>query len=338
MPNSNLIPYPLKCLPIYREKPWGGRKMEKIFGKPLPPGKPIGEAWEVADLPQGSSFIANGSLKGENLSYATALWGKLLIGESWKNDKQFPLLVKILDAREKLSVQVHPDENSCKKFFPQHLRKDESWIVLHADPEGGIYKGFKKGTTLQDFLDSLEKGKVENILNRLSVKKGDFIRIPPGTVHTLLNGVMLLEIQEPSDSTFRIFDYGRIVNGKPRTLHIEEAKKTLVFPRPKTSLPKPEKVTASWGIREILADTPAYRIERWTISKSVEFGETGESARVIFCARGEIFLQNELASFSLNPGETAIIPSGTTLVSLNAPKGAEIVSAGAQGTAPRFLS
>ena len=144
---------------------------------------------------------------------------------------------------------------------------------------------------------------------------------------------MLLEIQEPSDSTFRIYDYGRIVNGKPRPLHIEEAEKVMRFDWKEKPFLEPEKERCSWGTRERLVDCPAYRIERWAFSGSLELGESRETVRVLFCIEGKIDLENEQNRLTIGPGETVIIPAAATPVRLNSPKGAKIVASGAGGVA-----
>ena len=302
-------PYPFKSIPLFKPKPWGGRKLEEIFHKPLPDGEKIGESWEAADIPEGASTIGNGSLREQSLSNAVQLWGKDLVGSRWDSYDRFPLLVKILDARENLSVQVHPDEESCEKFFPEHNSKDESWIVMESDPDGAIFRGFEKDVTLDDFLEKLEKNEVTEILRKIPVKKGDSVRNAPGTVHALLKGVVLLEVQEPSDSTFRIYDYGRKVDGKPRPLHIEEAKKVMKFDWEENPLLVPEKREISAGLREIIVNCDSYRLEKWTISQRMEMNALPETVRILFCMEGKAILKGDSEEIAVNPGDTIIIPA-----------------------------
>ena len=325
------LPYPLKCRPIFKEKPWGGRRMEDFFSKSLPPVQLIGESWEVADLKEGASLIANGALKDRTLAEAVRLWGENLIGTAWNMTDRFPLLVKILDAHDDLSVQVHPDHESCRKYFPAHSGKDETWVILESDSDGAILWGFQKGTTLEEFLRRLEGGSALSILRRIPVKRGDCVRIAPGTVHALLKGVMLLEVQEPSDSTFRIYDYGRVVNGRRRPLHIEEARQVMNFDWRENPYLIPEVVEMPLGRREFIVECPAYRIERWEFSGMLELHELQETARVIFCAHGHVDVEDNENSFTLMPGETGIIPAGVRFVRLVSPDGAKLVVSGAGG-------
>ena len=325
-------PYPLKCVPLFIEKIWGGRKIEKAFGKKLPAGKKIGESWEVADLKEGTSSIGNGELKGKRLSDAIHIWGKDLIGERWGELKQFPLLIKIIDAQEDLSIQVHPDAESCKKYFPEHYSKDECWIVLDSEEGASIYWGFEKNKNINDYLQHLERGNLTNILRKLIVKKGDCIKISSGTVHSLLKGVMVLEIQEPSDSTFRIYDYGRVgEDGKPRPIHLDGAKKVVKFDWVENPFLVPDKKIFFWGTQEVIIDCPAYRIERWQFANSLELKEMRKTARIIFNLEGKIELINKDSSFLILPGETIIIPAKTKPTKLIAQRTAKIIVAGASG-------
>jgi mannose-6-phosphate isomerase len=325
------LPYPLKCRPIFKEKPWGGRRMEELFAKPLPSGQSVGESWEVADLKEGASLIANGALKDRTLTEAVHIWAGDLIGTAWNRTDRFPLLVKILDAHDDLSVQVHPDHTSCRKYFPAHSGKDETWVILESDADGAILWGFQKGTTLEEFLCRLEGGSALSILRRIPVKRGDCVRIAPGTVHALLKGVMLLEIQEPSDSTFRIYDYGRLVNGGRRSLHIEEARRVMNFVWMENPYLIPEVMEMLWGKREFIVECPAYRIERWEFSGMLQLQGLKETARVVFCKNGRVDVEDSENSFTLMPGETGIIPAGAQSVRLVSPDGARLVVSGAGG-------
>lgn len=308
--------------------------MEDLFGKALPPARLIGESWEVADLKEGASLIANGALKDKSLTEAVRLWGKYLIGTAWNKTDCFPLLVKILDAHDDLSVQVHPDQESCMKYFPAHSGKDETWVVLESNADGAILWGFQKGTTMEEFLRRLEDGFILSTLRRIPVKSGDCVRIAPGTVHALLKGVMLLEIQEPSDSTFRIYDYDRVANGKRRPLHIEEARRVMNFDWRENPYLVPEVTEMPCGKREIIIDCPAYRIERWEFSGTLELHELRETVRVIHCVQGHVdimdIVDNEIL-WTLMPGETGIIPAGVQSARLISPDGARLVVSGAGG-------
>ncbi len=323
--------YPLKCRPLFKARPWGGRTLETLFGKPLPPGQEIGEAWEAADIPEGTSLIANGPLAGQSLTEVVRIWKRDLIGHAWKHADRFPLLVKLLDAREDLSVQVHPGPEDCRRNFPEHHSKDESWVVLDAEPDGALYWGFQKGATLNEFRTLLESGRIETILRRVPVKKGDLVRVAPRTVHALLRGVVLLEVQEPSDSTFRIYDYGRIVNGNPRPLHIEEATRVMSFEWHEEPLIRPRIIPSRIAQRELLVDCDAYRMERWQIKGVFDPGQILGTARVVFCMEGDCDIQGGGETAPLKTGDTAIIPAALENAAIHAPRGVLLVVSGAGG-------
>lgn len=235
-------PYPLVLDPIFKEKVWGGRALER-FGKHLPERLLIGESWELADLSSTSadggggdaavSFIANGDMRGLSLREAILALGVNLMGSlRLSPGGGFPLLVKYLDARENLSVQVHPSPAYAASHPDAHL-KTESWYVLHAEPDAVIYKGVRQGVTREQFAAKLKSGGpiVEDLI-AVPVRAGDFHHLPSGTCHALGAGVLVAEIQTPSDTTFRVFDWGRT----GRTLHVEQALECIQFgPPPRLS-------------------------------------------------------------------------------------------------------
>jgi len=220
-------PYPLKFKPIYKELIWGGHKLRNMFGKDFPADKKIGESWELADLPNDKSIIINGELAGKTISEVLQKYPEEITGKkSYK--PPFGLLIKFIDAAEVLSVQVHPDEQAVKKLKTGNP-KTECWYIIDADKDACIYKGLKPGTTKEQFKQSIKDGKCEELLNRVPVKAGQCHFLPAGTVHAIGAGILLAEIQLPSDTTFRVFDWNRLQNGKPRQLHIEQAFESIHF-------------------------------------------------------------------------------------------------------------
>lgn len=328
--------YPLLCKPVLKSKIWGGRKFESLFGMDLPDNEKIGEAWMVADLPEGSSSVANGSRKGDLLADVTKDWGEKLIGPAWKGKPtggRFPLLVKFLDAQDNLSVQVHPDEKACETEFPDDYSKDESWIILWADEEGCILHGFEDGATLEDFDRLLEQDQVTDIIRSCNVSAGDFFRVAPGTVHALCKGVVILEIQEPSDSTFRIYDYGRKGDdGQPRELHLDAARKVMRFGEDQEDQPEIRKEDTEWGHREILVDVPAYRIERLEVRKPVAWKVNPKSAQVLALTDGEAVLLSGGQQLSLKKGDCVILPAAVGNAALQSNNGScQVILSGAGG-------
>lgn len=211
--------YPLFFEPVYKNIIWGGRRFETYFKRTIPDGN-VAESWEVCCHKNGMSVIKNGPLKGKTLDEVIKLYGKEILGE--KYDK-FPLLIKLIDANDKLSVQVHPDDEYSKKVENQ-LGKTEMWYVIDAKDSAKLVYGLKKGTTKEGLKNALEGNSVEDLLNFVPVKKGDIIFIPSGTVHAILDGLLLAEIQQNSDITYRLYDWNRVdKDGKKRELHIDKA-------------------------------------------------------------------------------------------------------------------
>jgi mannose-6-phosphate isomerase len=226
--------YPLKFGPIYKERIWGGKMLRDVFGRETPRGKRIGESWELADLPQaphagaGKSKIVNGELAGETLESATGKYPQEITGTQ-QFPLPFPLLIKFLDCGEVLSVQVHPDEETCKRMGKGDF-KTECWYIIKAEPGAVIYKGLKEGVTREKFEQAIKKGTVEGMLNKVEVKVGECHFLPAGTPHAIGAGLLIAEIQTPSDTTYRVFDWNRVDDkGKPRPLHIEEALESIHF-------------------------------------------------------------------------------------------------------------
>jgi len=227
-------PYPLVLEPILMPKVWGGRRLER-FGKHLPPGQMIGESWELADLGATSasgggggaarSKISNGPLAGKTVHDAMEAWKSDLLGDAAPaRDGGFPLLVKFLDARENLSVQVHPSPAYAAAHADAHL-KTESWYILDAEPGSVIYKGIKPGVTRDEFARHITEGTVVSDLIAVPAVVGECHNLPSGTCHALGAGVLVAEVQTPSDTTFRVFDWGRV----GRELHVEQSLECIEF-------------------------------------------------------------------------------------------------------------
>ena len=220
--------YPLKFKPIYKQRIWGGQKLREFFGKDIPPSEKIGESWELADLPNGKSVIANGELAGQTLNSAIGKYPKEITGDE-NFTGSFPLLIKLLDAQDILSVQVHPDEQTCRRMGIGQP-KTECWYIISADEGAFIYKGLKEGVTKDQFAEAIKKGSVAELLKKVLVKQGQCHFLPAGTAHSIGAGLLIAEIQTPSDTTYRVFDWNRVDDtGKPRQLHIEQALESIHF-------------------------------------------------------------------------------------------------------------
>ncbi len=222
--NNNI--YPLTFTPVFRDYIWGGRNLETQLGRQIPPGI-IAESWEISGHPSSPTSIDNGPLAGQTLPQALALLGLNLVGqrsEGMLKRGKFPLLVKLLDANKPLSVQVHPDDEYASTYENGELGKTEMWYILHAEPEARLIFGLKPNVTPDSFRQHLAAGTLETCLHKLPVKAGDAVFIPSGSLHAIMEGILLAEIQQNSDTTYRVYDWNRLgADGQPRQLHIDQA-------------------------------------------------------------------------------------------------------------------
>lgn len=220
--------HPLIFKPILRPKIWGGRALERLFAKALPPNESIGESWECADLPEGRSIVAGGPANGRRLDQLVAEWGPDLLGRTALLEGRFPFLIKFLDCNENLSVQVHPDPPTAARLGAARP-KEEAWYVIEARPGACVYLGLQPGTTREAVRATLSCGNVEALLRRVPARQGDSFLVPGGTVHALGAGLVVAEIETPSDTTFRLFDWGRQRPAADAGMHVERALECIRF-------------------------------------------------------------------------------------------------------------
>lgn len=214
---------PLRFQPFFRPMPWGGRGLERVLGKTLPHGEPIGESWEVSDHALHDSVIASGGPVGMTLRQLMDTARAELLGHSAKRFPRFPWLIKFLDANDNLSVQVHPNEDLVQALWPGEGAKNEAWLVLEARPGSRIYAGLRMSVGPDDLHAAMDRGTMVECLHHFEPRRGDFVALPAGTVHALGGGVLVAEIQQTSDATFRLFDWGRRdAQGQSRKLHVDE--------------------------------------------------------------------------------------------------------------------
>jgi mannose-6-phosphate isomerase len=305
--------YPLKFRPRFVEKIWGGRKLQTVLGKPLPAGKMIGESWELYDFPPGvvensrdrvSSEIANGPLSGRTLHWAVKELGPQLYGSVSLSGPhgQFPVLIKFLDAREDLSVQVHPDQTYAAANPGAHL-KTEAWYVIQSDPGSRLLNGLKKGTTRNAFEQAIRGGSVEQLIRAVLARQGDCFYLPSGTVHALGAGILVAEVQTPSDTTFRVFDFERTdpSTGRPRTLHVDEALKCIDFGAPGGG--EPVDVNSAQ-----LVDSPFFVLHRGALRDARQSFEE-ERPRVLIIVEGSADVQTQQHSVPAQRGDVVLIPA-----------------------------
>jgi len=251
--------------PIYKEKIWGGKKLKTFLGRSIPSEK-IGESWEVSDYGEDLSVVQNGPLQGKTLREVFSNYKRELFGKHFQNTSEFPLLVKIIDAEDKLSVQVHPDDVYAQTKDPQSAGKKEAWYILEALEGAEIVCGFNRDLDRETYKKEILENKAESSLRKIQVKKGDAFLIEPGTVHAIGAGNLILEVQQSSDSTYRVYDYGRLTeDGKPRPLHLEKALDVLNYQKSENQeFLIPTSIEHEYGKRFIFTANDKFRLEKWT--------------------------------------------------------------------------
>jgi mannose-6-phosphate isomerase len=285
---------PLVFEPLFMERVWGGRRLESLFGKRLPSAALIGESWEIVDRPEAQSVVHEGPLRGVTLH---ELWCKRreeIFGKV-PDARRFPILAKLLDAQENLSLQVHPPREVAKRLGGES--KSELWYVADAAPKARLYAGVKKGTTREIFASALAHGKVEKHLHALELKTGDAMFLPSGRMHALGAGNVLVEIQENSDTTYRIYDWNRAEKRRePRQMHIAEAMQCVDFGDVEPSLLTPKD--------ESLVKNELFEIDKWELEREREIAERGRFA-IVVCLTGEL----ECAGRRFKPGDFFLVPA-----------------------------
>lgn len=313
--------YPLKFVPRFVDKIWGGRKFQTVLGKQIPSGQ-IGESWELYDFPPGvvdkstdwvSAKVANGSLAGKSLHDLVQSHREDLLGDlALVDGKQFPILIKFLDAKEDLSVQVHPDEKYCARHPDAHL-KTEAWYVIQHEPESRILKDLAPGVSRDTFKQALVDGTVEQYIRSVKVKDGDCFFLPSGTVHALGAGILVAEVQTPSDTTFRVYDFKRVdpSTGKERSLHVEQALETIDFDA-KPAPPQPRQHSASVHTTVTrLCACEFFVMEKVRFSAGVE-DQVPQGAPAVWMmleGEAEIRVATERDPVQLKRGDTVLMPA-----------------------------
>ncbi len=312
--------YPFKFKPAYKDYMWGGRNLEKL-GKELPPGIKVAESWEVSCHPDGVSTVANGPYEGTPLPELVRKLGRKLIGTSLpeRDLAKFPLLVKFIDADNDLSVQVHPDDAYAQAHENGEYGKNEMWYILSAEPGAKLIYDVVPGTTRESFLQALKEERLEECLKYVEVSAGDTINIPVGLVHAIGKGILLAEVQQNSNTTYRVYDYNRVdANGKKRPLHIEKALDVIDF----NSAGRREKVE---GLRVDLGGNcyKVYKIanryfsvELCEINGKVEEHADGSRFFIYIFTRGEGVIGYEGGELPVRCGETVLIPAALGRISL----------------------
>ena len=301
--------YPLKFKPLYKERIWGGHRLASAMGKKLPEGVKIGESWEISGVEGDVSVVANGCLKSNNLQELIEVYMGDLVGEKIydKYGLEFPVLIKLIDAEDVLSIQVHPDDKLAEERHHSY-GKTEMWYVIAAEPGASLYVGFNRQVTRQEYLDAVAAGTLPSLLNKVEVKAGDASFIPAGTVHAIGKGLLIAEIQQTSDITYRVDDWGRVdAHGKPRELHTELAVDAIDF-----GAPQDYNVTSAPVLNTPvqIKECPYFTTNIIQIHGVVERDFTRLDSFVIYiCLGGELQVRGAEGSTSLVRGESTLVPA-----------------------------
>ena len=288
--------------PIFQERVWGGRRLESLFGKALPPDVPIGESWEVSDRPGAVSVIADGSLAGRDLRWLMEQHETDLLGDVPSADGWFPWLAKLLDASADLSVQVHPPDDSIGE------PKTEAWHIAHAEPDARLIAGLKTGTSREQFEVAIGQPNFAECLHEIPTNAGDSIFIPSGRLHALGAGTVVFEIQQNSDTTFRVFDWNRVgLDGQPRELHVDAALRSIDFGDFEPEVQSPEwQSNSGFSTYAIAEAASVFRLEQVRLETPNETPLPGNGLRLIAVTAGELVFDG---SITLKRGAFAVVPA-----------------------------
>jgi mannose-6-phosphate isomerase len=294
MPPTNLT-QPVVFEPIFMERVWGGRRLESIYGKRLPPGVCIGESWEIVDRPEAQSVVHAGPFRSLTLH---ELWMKhrpQVFGDV-PDAPRFPILAKLLDAQQNLSLQVHPPPKLAAELGGEP--KSELWYIADAAPAAQLFVGLKKSSSRAAFEKAIKEEKLEEHLHSIAVKTGDAIFLRSGRLHSLGAGNVIVEIQQNSDTTYRVYDWNRVKKGgAPRTMHLEEALRCIDFNDREPSLLKPE--------GEALVRQEMFDVEKWSLDQPREIELRGSFA-IVVCLTGAL----RCAGLQFKPGDFFLVPAG----------------------------
>lgn len=306
----NQIPlYPLRFEPIYQYRLWGGRRLANLLSAPLPGGDPIGEAWLLSDRDDHASMVADGPLKGHTLTQLIEKSPEQLLGAFAGRFHRFPLLLKFLDARDTLSVQVHPSDDQTDYLPKDESGKTEAWVVLETGVQSRIYAGLAADSTEDTLKQALGEGTVADQLASFHPKPGDAILIPAGTVHSL-GDVVVFEVQENSDVTFRLFDWDHVdaKTGEPRPLQVEQALACIDFDQKEIGPVVPVVESESPALRERLIACDHFGIWRLSGNSPFTVGQA-ETPRVLVCLSGSGHLEHDGAEYACGKGDVFLLPA-----------------------------
>jgi mannose-6-phosphate isomerase len=281
--------------PIYQERVWGGTNFDSKLGRTLPADKVIGESWEIVDRPEAQSTTRT----GKTIRELIAADAEGIMGAGWSAERPFPILVKWLDCQEKLSLQVHPPADIAPSLKGEP--KTESWYIADAAPHATLMAGLKKGVTREAFEAGLANNNLEPLVHTISVKAGESIFIPSGRIHAIGGGNLILEIQQNSDTTYRVYDWGRVgLDGTPRELHIEASLKSSDFNDFEPDTIKPD------GSDQVLAQSDVFDLRKCALKSGESITFSSGAPRILSVVTGQLI---EADGATLTRGDNALLPA-----------------------------
>jgi len=299
----------LRFQPLYQERVWGGRALESMFGRTLPPGAPIGESWEIVDRDEAHSVLESGPLGGQSLRAVLARHAADIMGPGWPAGAPFPILVKWLDCRERLSLQVHPPASIAAELKGEP--KTENWYIAHTAPGAELIVGLRRGVTRAQFERAITDNTLEQCVHHFRVAAGDSILVHSGQVHAIDAGNLILEIQQNSDTTYRVYDWGRVgLDGLPRQLHIDESLRSIDW----TDF-EPATVRAA-PTSGVIAECAAFRLRRVVLGPGERVHlRSGEQPRILSVVSGVVRAKSDGNGGTRSPfgqklgrGENVLVP------------------------------
>lgn len=307
--------YPIKLRPVFKEIVWGGNRLKNDYGFKSDLNN-IAEAWMLCAREDGDNSVVNGEFKGLSFT-ALVKQNPELLGSKGEKYAEFPLLIKFIDAKSDLSVQVHPDDEYAR-IHENSYGKTEAWYILDCDEGAQLIYGFKNAISKEEFRKSIEDNTFLDNVNKVNVKKGDVFFISAGTLHAIGGGILLAEVQQNCNTTYRVYDYGRLVNGKPRELHIEKAiDVTDTVPPVRSGDADGEKITCSGAVTQELCSCEFFKMSTIEVDGEYSFNVNGESFVSLLALKGEGTVICGGVKESVSSGDSIFIPAGAGDVVLN---------------------
>ena len=300
--------YPIKFKPIFKERVWGARNLERLYRKTLPPGVPIGESWEITDRPGDVSVVANGPLAGRDLRWLMENHAQELLGHAAALNGRFPLLIKILDAQDTLSLQVHPPAAKAAELKGEP--KTEMWFITEAQPNSALFVGLQRGVTRAEFERRISDGTVAECFHRHDVTAGDAMFLPSGRVHAIGAGNVIFEIQQNSDTTYRVFDWNRFgLDGKPREVHVAQSLASIDFNDFEPALESRRvEQRGDASIRQV-AKCPLFTVQQIGLAAGKSAPLALQTMHILGVVSGAITVEDGAEKVSLQAGEFCLVPA-----------------------------